>query len=86
MDCPNASPECKYSGSKHGCRTNIHHEYYPKRDYTTPIEKEFRELEENKTPMCMAEHDQIHRDFGPPDKPSRDEMLLAINGIRRTYE
>jgi hypothetical protein len=82
MDCPNASPECKYFKSKHGCRTNIDHYYWPARDYTTPIEKEFRELPENKDEKCMAEHDERHRTERPPQKPSRDEMLLAIQGIR----
>ena len=82
MECPNASPECKYWESKHGCRTNIHHEYYPARDYKTPVEKEFVELPQNKTEMCMAEHDERHNTERPPVKPSRDEMLLAIQGIR----
>ena len=85
MDCPNASPECKYSGSKHGCRMNIHHLYYPASDYKTPVQKEFRELPENKEALCMLEHDMRHKTEQPPDMPSRDEMLLAINGIRRTY-
>jgi hypothetical protein len=83
MECPNASPECKYFESKHGCRTNTHHLYYPKNQYTTPVEREFRELPENKETLCMAEHDERHRTERPPEKPSRDEMLLAINGIRR---
>lgn len=83
MKCPNASPECKYFESKHGCRTNIHHLYWPKRDYTTPIQREFRELPENKESLCMAEHDDKHRFESPPTMPSRDEMLVAINGMRR---
>ena len=83
MDCPSTNESCKYWENKHGCRTNVHHEYYPKSDYTTPIEKEFRELPENKTPMCMAEHDQLHKEFAPPVKPDREEMLLVINGIRK---
>ena len=33
----------------------------------------------------MLEHDMRHKTEQPPDMPSRDEMLLAINGIRRTY-
>lgn len=83
MDCPNASPECRYFESKHGCRTNVHHLYWPKNQYTTPVEKEFRELPENKERMCMSEHSDLHRLEAPPDKPDREEMLLAINGIRR---
>lgn len=86
MDCPNASPECKYFESKHGCRTNTHHLYYSKRDYTTPVEREFRELPENKVAMCMSEHDDLHRTERPPLKPDRDFMLNTINtavNIRR---
>lgn len=82
MDCPNASPECRYWESKHGCRTNIHHDYYPACDYRTPVEKAFRELPTNKEELCMAEHDERHKTEQPPVKPSRDEMLLAIQGIR----
>lgn len=81
--CPGASEDCKYWESKHGCRQNIHHLYYPKNQYTTPVEREFRELPENKERMCMAEHDELHRTERPPQKPDREEMLLAINGIRR---
>jgi len=83
MECPNTSPECRYWKNKHGCRQNTHHLYYPKNDYTTPVEKEFRELQDNKVVLCMVEHDQLHKIEQPPMKPSRDEMLMVINGIRR---
>lgn len=81
--CPGADESCKYWDSKHGCRTNVHHKMWPKRDYTTPIEREFRELPENKERMCMQEHDLLHQTERPPQKPDRETMLLAINGIRR---
>jgi len=83
MECPNASESCKYWESKHGCRTNIHHEFYPACDYTTPIQKEFRELPENKEALCMYEHELKHRTETPPEMPTRDEMLMVINGIRK---
>lgn len=86
MECPSANSDCKYWDSKHGCRENVHHLYYPKRYYQTPVEKEFRELPENKERLCMAEHDLIHRTERPPQKPDRDEMLVAINGIRRASD
>lgn len=81
--CPDANESCKYWDSKHGCGFNTHHLYYPRRDYTSPVERDFRELPENKVQLCMAEHDLLHQIEQPPVKPSRDEMLLAINGIRR---
>lgn len=85
MECLSTS-DCKYQNSKHGCRQNIHHIYWPAADYKTDIEKEFRELPENKVALCMQEHDEIHRTELPPEKPDRETMLLAINGIRRASD
>jgi len=85
MEC-SPNPDCKYYKSKHGCRENTHHIFYPKRDYQTPVEKDFRELPENKVALCMVEHEEIHRTERPPQKPDRDEMLVAINGIRRASD
>ena len=34
----------------------------------------------------MVEHEEIHRTERPPQKPDRDEMLVAINGIRRASD
>ena len=76
----NPSPSCKYAGR---CYEDIDHIYWPADDYRTPIEKEFRQLEENKRRICRVLHELRHATEAPPEKPSRDEMLLAINGIRR---
>jgi hypothetical protein len=54
----------------------VHHEYWPRNRYNG-IAKVFRELEENKTLMCRAEHEEIHADR-PPAMPSLDVMHEAI--------
>lgn len=61
-----------------GCFEDVHHDYYPKRDYRTQIEKQFRELPENKQRMCRQQHNDIHATNGNPEKPSLEEMRLAI--------
>ena len=61
------------------CRQDIHHEYWPKADYKTSVEKEFRELEINKEFICRALHNAIHARNRQSDKPSRATMLGAIH-------
>lgn len=76
-ECPNPDPNCTYAGQ--GCFSDIHHTKYPRRDYRTPLEREFRELPENKVRMCRAEHDELHASEFPPPKPSREVMLGAVS-------
>lgn len=70
-------PNCKYF--ERGCFEDLDHHYWPAKDYTTPVEKEFRELPENKSMKCRVIHEQRHATEQPPLKPSRDFMLNAIN-------
>jgi hypothetical protein len=56
----------------------IHHKYWPKADYKTPVEKKFRELPENKEPLCPEAHQNLHRSERAPRKPSRDQMVEAV--------
>jgi len=76
--CPNANEDCRFFESELGCVANTHHYYWPKRRYTTDIEKQFRQLPENKEQMCMAEHLDLHATERPPKKPPREIMLQAI--------
>lgn len=76
--CIDIRPDCKYVGTEQ-CLLTIHHEFYPRRDYRTKIEKQFRELVINKTMLPRCEHDNLHATQTPPEKPSRDEMLVAIS-------
>jgi hypothetical protein len=72
---------CPLANTKRGCFEDIHHEFWPKRHYQTPLEKEFRELDENKVQMCRWEHEDLHRYEQPPEKPSREEMINALASL-----
>lgn len=58
---------------------DCHHLYYPRRGYRRPIEREFRNLEENKVFMCRNLHNMEHALLPPPDKPTLEEMAETIN-------
>lgn len=73
--------QCRLKNSKLGCRVDIHHLFYPARDYAKGVDKEFRELDENKVVMCRALHEDIHYLEDAPDKPTRTEMLQALGRI-----
>lgn len=79
---------CKYVLGVMGCHSSIHHEYWPRRDYSTPTEKRFRELDDNKISLPRCVHDDLHAVSEIPAKPSVEEMLGAIaaekaNGRKR---
>jgi hypothetical protein len=69
---------CRLAETKRGCYEDVHHHYFYRRDYDSGISKEFRELDENKTLMCRAEHQEIHATTPPPERPSPAEMRAAI--------
>ena len=62
---------------------DIHHKYFPSNLYKTPLETEFRELEENKELMCYYQHHfEIHgSEEQTPNKPKVSEMLEAVMRI-----
>lgn len=76
--CEKANEACRFYDTELGCVSNTHHRFYPKKRYTSPIEREFRNLPENKEQLCMAEHRELHATEQPPAKPSREVMLQAI--------
>lgn len=61
--------------------SDLHHTYYPRSEYRTKVEKEFRELPENKVQLCRNEHQEIHATEPDPVKPSREYMIAAIAGL-----
>lgn len=73
----NADIPCRYRELGQ-CREDIHHKYWPSSNFRTRIEKQFRQLPENKEITCRERHDQIHATESEPIKPSRDAMLRAI--------
>lgn len=63
---------------EHGCYADEHHLMWPERNYKTPIEKAYRELDMNKVQACRWLHDIIHTDEYPPKKPSLVDMLAQL--------
>lgn len=64
------------------CFLDIHHLYHPRSDYKKPVDREFRNLDENKVRMCRNLHNIEHSVFEPPTKPDREIMKLAIEEDR----
>lgn len=76
--CAQAIESCPYAETKPGCYSDTHHLYYPRANYRTQLEKQFRELAVNKEQLCRYEHDQVHAENEPPLKPTREQMLGAL--------
>lgn len=78
-ECPSPNREgCPLYDKGRKCRSNTHHLYWPANKYNSPLEKEFRELEENKEQVCIWEHSLIHEEEYPPKKPRTEVMIQAI--------
>jgi hypothetical protein len=65
------------------CFEDEHHKYFPKADYQTSTEKQFRELEENKIYGCRDKHNEDHATQPIPTKPELFFMVEAIKAARR---
>lgn len=78
-ECPSPNKRgCHIGVGQYRCRSNEHHLYWPARDYKTEIENEFRELPENKVQLCMYDHDMLHVQQEPPQKPTLETMIVAL--------
>jgi len=55
-----------------------HHVYYPKREYSGSLERKYRNLGCHVVEICRCKHDEIHATEQPPDKPSTEVMVDAI--------
>lgn len=83
VPCPPERREnCQVFEAQGECYEDIHHEYWPRRAYRDRVAKKFVRLAINQTVMCRAIHQDIHAE-APPQKPTRDEMLEAINEQNR---
>ncbi len=72
--CPDVLRGCKYD-PPHGSN---HHLYWPRTEYTTPLEKAFRNHPVNVVRgLCRCLHDLEHLKR-PPRKPPPDEMRKII--------
>jgi hypothetical protein len=79
--CPRENtPGCPYM-ERGGCASNEHHRLWPRRRYKSQLEKQFRDLPENKEQLCRWEHDLLHEFELPPEKPSLETMLVALSQL-----
>lgn len=80
--CTNPDPDCKYYETDY-CLQSTHHVYWPRRDYTTSLEKRFRNLPANKELLPRCLHDELHATLESPEKPSYEymESAVAIRGL-----
>lgn len=78
----NPTPDCKYYESGR-CREDTDHFYYPANQYTTPVERRFRDLPENKREICRTLHEERHATELPPPKPDLEVMedALVASGV-----
>jgi hypothetical protein len=72
--CPTPDSNCPLKK----CFGDTHHLYYPASWYKGIVELAFRNLPENKEFLCRREHNERHATEEPPEKPSREFMLNAI--------
>lgn len=75
-ECLNPDFDCPLKGKQ---RKSVgHHQYFPKREFVTPLERAFRNLSENILQRCQCEETEFHRNNseGLP-KPNLEEMILA---------
>lgn len=81
-ECPDKNSECRLFPR---CFADKHHPDWPRKDYKTPLEKEFRETRSIGNYICRAAHEAIHRE-DPPEKPSVEEMRLFLGHITMPEE
>lgn len=74
--CPEVLPYCRYDEPF----SDTHHLFWPRFEYTTPLEKRFREAEVNVIRgICRCIHDLNHLKL-PPEKPSPEDMRGVVYG------
>ena len=83
---PEQRANCPVLEAEGDCYEDVHHEYWPKSQYRTKIEREFRSLDENKILACRALHNEIHARRRASEKPSRNEMLRIINESKENHD
>jgi hypothetical protein len=81
IPCANQD-SCHLRDTSRGCFEDVHHLFYPRKDYRTSTERQFRELDENKVRVCRAVHDNEHALWLIPDKPDLEIMRMAITEER----
>jgi hypothetical protein len=59
----------------------VHHTFWERRAYQTPIERTFRGLGALMVPLWINTHKDLHHFVEPPKKPSREAMLITLAHI-----
>lgn len=55
-----------------------HHLFYPRNEYTTPLERRFRNHPDNRVSLPWCEHKARHALEKPPTKPSIQKMSAFL--------
>jgi hypothetical protein len=76
--CERPRDDCKYRGTPECLKDTKHHLFFPSPDYTSPLEKVFRNLPQNIVELSRCEHDELHLTTQPPTKPSPEDMARAV--------
>jgi len=63
---------------------NVHHIWWERRDYTSKLDKAFRNATENKIAVPMRNHKHLHAMLLPPPKPSRQQMFDLLDILEDT--
>lgn len=80
VPCPAANTEeCPVFVKEGGCYEDEHHKYWPSPNYSSRIEKKFKQLEVNKLTICRWLHNTIHAVVLPPEHPTVTQMREAID-------
>lgn len=58
---------------------NRHHVNFQRRNYNTPLEKQYRSMGGMILPMLITDHRELHAHIKPPKKPARQLMLHAVS-------
>lgn len=77
-DCPRPEEGCKYFPD---CFADLHHPDYPRKAYTSSLEKRYRSARAAGNYLCRAEHEEIHATEPIPVKPSPDEMRAFLSNV-----
>lgn len=76
---PEIKNQCPIFDLEGECYEDRHHLYWPASEYSSRIEKQFRQLDSNKITICRWLHNTVHLVTLPPEKPTRNEMQRRIN-------
>ena len=65
-------------------KINVHHTWFPRSEYTTRFEKNFRNHYGNLTPVAIINHNLLHARVQPPPMPERQQMKDLVDFLEDT--